>query len=127
MQAINKYVLFCQDAQRLHDISFFGYKNLLYRLELKTLPSNIENMRGQCGYFYEYHLEREEDLIDIIHNKCQTITYFGIDKFKLRDFILRHRLRGVDRIVPIGSALDINVIWDGYDIIRSLSRIIDVV
>ena len=29
------------------------------------------------------------------------------------------------RMVPISSALDIGGIWDGYDIVRSLSRIID--
>jgi 3-hydroxyacyl-[acyl-carrier-protein] dehydratase len=29
-------------------------------------------------------------------------------------------------IVPVGRALDIDVIWDGFDIEKNLSRIIDV-
>jgi hypothetical protein len=33
-------------------------------------------------------------------------------------------LIGVDRIVPIGTALDIGIYWDGYDLIRTLSRVI---
>ena len=35
-----------------------------------------------------------------------------------------NNLLGIDRIVPIGEALNIEIIWDGYDVIRSLSRII---
>ena len=54
------------------------------------------------------------------------MTYFGADKSQLLDFVVKNRLLGIDRIVPVGKALDIDVIWDGYDIVRSLSRIIDV-
>jgi hypothetical protein len=62
----------------------------------------------------------------IINTKYQTLTYFGLKKAQLLDFVVRNRLSGIDRIVPIGSALDIGAIWDGYDIVRSLSRIIDI-
>jgi hypothetical protein len=54
------------------------------------------------------------------------MTYFGVDKTYLLDFVVKNRLAGIDRIVPVGNALDIDVIWDGYDIVKSLSRIIDV-
>ena len=32
---------------------------------------------------------------------------------------------GIDRIVPIGQALDISMIWDGYDLTSSLTRAIE--
>ena len=35
------------------------------------------------------------------------------------------RPRGVDRIVPIGRTMDFSLMWDGYDLIRSMSRRID--
>ena len=35
-------------------------------------------------------------------------------------------MNGIDRIVPIGQALDINFYWDGYDINRILTRVIDI-
>ena len=54
------------------------------------------------------------------------MTYFGLDKSELLDFVVKNRFPGIDRIVPIGTALEMGVIWDGYDIIRSLSRIIEV-
>ena len=42
----------------------------------------------------------------------------------IENFILTNNIVGVDRLVPIGRAFDIGPIWDGYDIIYSLSRII---
>ena len=44
------------------------------------------------------------------------------NKKKYKD--LKNNLFGIDRVVPIGKALDMNLIWDGYDVINSLSRII---
>ena len=61
-----------------------------------------------------------------MNNKFQTLTYFGLNKSDLINFVIKNRLNGIDRVVPIGKALDIGVVWDGYDILGSLSRIINV-
>ena len=74
----------------------------------------------------EYDMDDINSIAHIINNKYQTLTYFGVDKSELLDFVVKNRLSGIDRIVPVGQALDIGIIWDGYDIVRSLSRIIDV-
>jgi len=62
----------------------------------------------------------------LINSKFQTLTYYGILKKHLYDFVLKNRLRGIDRIVPVGQAHEMDLKWDGYDIINSLSRIIDI-
>ena len=31
-------------------------------------------------------------------------------------FIINNKIKGIDRIVPIGQALELDFIWDGYDI-----------
>ena len=54
---------------------------------------------------------------------------FCLDKPHLRKsfvFIFDNKIDGIDRIVPIGQALDIDFYWDGYDINKILSRIVDV-
>ena len=61
-----------------------------------------------------------------INNKYQTLTYFGLNKDILKNFILKNQLEGIDRIVPIGQALDISFFWDGYDLNRILSRVVDI-
>lgn len=102
------------------------YENLLYVVELDYLPKNVQDIRGTCGYFYEYSAKSLDEIAYIINEKYQTLTYYGIDKGSLAAFVLNNKLIGIDRIVPIGSALDISIIWDGYDLVRTLSRICDV-
>ena len=43
----------------------------------------------------------------------------------IENFLNNSNLLGVDRIVPIGKGLEIDTVWDGYDTINSLSRIIN--
>jgi len=126
INAVDKYNLFCRDAIGLKNInSFKKHANHVYRVALDRLPDNTDALRGRCGYFYEYDADDIDDIAYIVNTKYQTLTYFGADKSRLLDFVIKNRLSGIDRIVPIGKALDIGVIWDGYDIVRILSRIID--
>ena len=37
-----------------------------------------------------------------------------------------NKFEGIDRIVPVGRTLDMDVIWDGFDLPNTLSRIIEV-
>jgi hypothetical protein len=102
------------------------YENLLYVLEFSQLPDNLDEIRGRCGYFYEYCAASLDEIAHIVNEKYQTLTYYGVDSHDLRSFVLSNRLAGIDRVVPIGSAMDISIIWDGYDLVERLSRICDV-
>jgi len=126
VSAIDKYTLLCHDAIEYTNISAFKkHSNYLYRLAVDRLDDNVEKFRGRFGYFYEYDTDHVGNVAHIISSKYQTLTYFGVDKAELLGFVVKNRLSGIDRIVPIGSALDMGVIWDGYDIVRSLSRIVE--
>ena len=92
----------------------------------EKMVDNIDKFRGKFGYFFEYEIDEINEIARIVNNKYQTLTYFGINKMALKDFVLENSLLGIDRIVPVGQAMDMGVIWDGYDIIRSLSRIVEV-
>ena len=85
----------------------------------------MSKLRGKWGYFYEYAIKNENELKNIISKKFQTITYYGIKKEKIMKIIINNGILGVDRIVPIGYAHSMNYIWDGYNLIESLSRNID--
>ena len=45
-----------------------------------------------------------------------------MDKEELRRFVTANGLRGIDRIAPVGHTMDFALTWDGYDLIRTLSR-----
>ena len=126
ISAVDKYNRFCQNAIDINiPFELFRHGNHIYRIVLDKLPDNIHSYRGSCGYFFEYDAKNLSEIIHIISNKYQTLTYFGLEKLSLKNFVIDNKLNGIDRIVPIGKALEMSLIWDGFDIIRSLSRIID--
>ncbi|MDR2761196.1 MAG: hypothetical protein LBB88_01190, partial [Planctomycetaceae bacterium] len=125
INAVDKFARLCQVAIESDSVdSAIRYDNLLYRVLLKKLPANLDQLRGRFGLFFEYDLRQLDELNECVNSTYQTLTYFGINAETLADWIISRRLSGIDRVVPIGSALDISVIWDGYDIIGQLSRIV---
>lgn len=123
--SVEKYTKMCMEAVTNSAVAEACRSgNLLYRMELSYLPDDLTVLRGRGGYFYEYGLKAYEELLPCITEKYQTITYFGVKPEEIRRFVIENCLRGIDRIVPIGKAMDIGIIWDGYDLIRMLSRIV---
>ncbi len=127
ISAVDKYTMLCHSAINLNNIkSFKKHSNYVYRIDLETVPDDIDTLRGKFGYFYEYNIDDINNIAHIINTKYQTFTYFGVNKFELLNFVVKNRLSGIDRIVPVGKALEMDIVWDGYDIVKSLSRIIEV-
>lgn len=128
MTAIEKYTQVCEDGIEGRTLQSVTRQNgnLLYREELSELFEAGKALpRGRGGFFYEYRLRSLEEMSSLVDERYQTIVNFGVPAEDIRQLVLRNHLRGIDRIVPVGSAMDIDVIWDGYDIVRMLSRVID--
>ena len=68
--------------------------------------------------------EGDEDIDSIINDKYQTLSILGFDEKEIIDFLVRKRARGIDRVVPVGKTLEFDLIWDGYDLILTMSRVI---
>ena len=98
------------------------YGNLLYVVSLQEMPEKMEDLRGKFGLFYEMNLDEMDDIFDRLSQRVQTCVTFGISGETLAKRLANCHARGVDRIVPVGQAMDIGVFWDGYDVIGSLSR-----
>ena len=102
------------------------FKNNLYVIDPSNKTNQIEDIRGVNGTFFQKNINQINDLKQFITKKCQTISYFGFSRNNFKNFLLNNNLLGVDRVVPIGKALEIDIVWDGYDVIKSLSRIISI-
>jgi len=125
--SIDKLTLLSESLIECNDLfEVKKYENFIYRLKLKNLPNNIDNYRGLWGLFYEYESKNLNEILKIINKKFQTLLYYGFEKNDLLNFLIDNNLNGIDRIVPIGKALDINDIWDGFEVIKSLTRVIEV-
>ena len=96
----------------------------LFIIYIDKVPNDIENLRGNCGFFFQTIISDFTDLKNYVSKKYQTLTYYGFEKDYLCDLLQKEELLGIDRIVPIGKSMDIGLIWDGYNLINSLSRII---
>ncbi len=99
--------------------------NKLSTLEYKPTGQPLSvKLVNRFGSFFEYNLDSLVLLGALLDNRIQTITYFGISPQVILETIVNSKVRGVDRIVPVGQALDFNLVWDGYDLPLTLSRVI---
>ena len=127
IKATGKYADVCRNALQFPQTSrLCAQSNYLYRVPLQSLSNDIDNLRGRFGLFYEYDIKEFTELDAIVNGKYQTLTYYGTDPKGLAEAVQTSRWLGIDRIVPVGKALDIDILWDGYDLVREMSRIVDV-
>lgn len=92
------------------------------RVQLTDVPADVREQHCGGGLFYEYKVETLEQLADVIIDKDQTIAYFGFEKAQLTKLAEGIPTRGIDRIVPIGSALNFDGVWDGQNFLTSFTR-----
>jgi len=55
------------------------------------------------------------------------MAYYGIEPGEFRQFILQVKPNGIDRIVPIGKTTEFSLTWDGFNLIETLSRKIELI
>lgn len=98
----------------------------LMRVELSAVEQYLPSIHQHSGLFFEYEADKMADILAVCTDKLQTIAVYGISKIQFEKFINEHLQRGIDRIVPIGSTMDFSFIWDGYDLVSELSRVISI-
>ena len=94
----------------------------LLRISSEDFHSDFLESNLRFGAFLECHLDGVASLQDYVRPKVQTVTYFGFEREELIQIISEQSSSGVDRFVPVGRALEMGLVWDGKDIIRSLSK-----
>lgn len=97
--------------------------NCLIRIQTSELKDKLMDYRGNSGYFYEYDCEDILDIRSFCNNThCQTIGLIG-DKSIVKP-LLNSGIRGVDRVVAVGHTMDFDFVWDGYNLVERLTRVI---
>ena len=126
VQAVGKLAAFYR-ASAQKDIRLLPHlDNFIYRLKVENLDVDLPSLKYNSGFFFEYDAGSLKEIAAVCSNKCQTMTYFGINKNDIVDFIQTVAPQGVDRVVPMGKSMDFTLVWDGYDLIRELSRVVKV-
>lgn len=93
----------------------------IVRIEVSELNDDLMQLRDNSGFFFEYDCANIMDLVKLCDDvRVQTISMVGNAEM-LRDLV-ESGIRGIDRIVPVGSSMDFDLIWDGYDLSERLTR-----
>ncbi len=115
---LNNYLL----KNKFKKVTYYNRNLTVIQLGKKY---NSELLRGESGIFFEKNINSLSEINKDVTNKLQTLSTIGFNKNMIRDWIKRENLDGIDRIVDVGNSLQMDLVWDGYDVIGTLSRIIN--
>jgi hypothetical protein len=85
-----------------------------------------QDLRVGGGFLSVVFIRSLAEVPSFIRESDQTITYFGWERGEIEAVAASRTGPGVSRWAPIGTALDFDFIWDGYDIPFELTRLIRV-
>lgn len=123
-QAINKMVSLVSGLDR--GLGRFRWlSNSLVTVEAADLATAVE-FRPGGGFLSVQHVDLLTALLPQLSRRVQTLSVFGFTTQELMQFARAANGRGIDRIVPIGHALDFDAVWDGKDLIAESLRLVTV-
>jgi Acyl-CoA reductase (LuxC) len=98
-----------------------------YRLRVTDAPdvTRLTRLAGD-GFFIERRIDALADLVPLIQRDWQTIASLGVPAEDWRAMLASNRPHGLDRIVPFGQALAFGNVWDGVNLLTTLTRIISI-
>lgn len=127
VHSIGKLAAFYQSAAHRAQTLVDGKSGSpITRVNLDALDDGLFLDCYHSGLFFEYSTNDLEELVPLLDNtRVQTVSYVGQGvRDVLAALVVERGIAGVDRVVPIGHTMDFNLIWDGTDLIRTLSRVV---
>lgn len=105
----------------------FRPSSLPMRLTLESgLGSEVKDRHCGNGLFLEDSLSVLSELAVHLTDREQTLSIFGFDRATVATLLKALPSRALDRIVPIGKALEFSPVWDGFDLIDTFARRIEI-
>ena len=123
--SMDKLVAVCSAAIGLDGVHLVDSDDgMIKRLCLDHLNDRLPEHRCGGGLFYEYRDTSLEAIYPFINTSFQTLSVIGYEPGEIISKMVSKRVRGIDRVVPVGRTLDFDLVWDGYDLIQTMSRVI---
>ena len=127
IQSISKLEAACRIAGDFPGVRICSDNNYIVRIWTDSVAGNmLKECPGQ-GFFIETNADEIASIGNIPGSRLQTLSYFGIATTQLQALLQSSRPIGIQRIVPMGQTMDFSLVWDGYDIIRMMSRRINII
>ncbi len=87
-----------------------------------SATSNFRIPHPGNGIIVHSQYESLEEVAQALNDGDQTISQFGFERGDWEQAIVSWSGKAPNRVVPIGTALDFNFIWDGHDLIQEFTR-----
>ncbi len=126
VQAVGKLTALCKFSANRKAVFDHGRDNLIYRIAVDQIDEGLMDYRYNSGFFFEFDAESLKEIAPIAGERCQTLTYYGIKVEKFKELLGDVKILGIDRIVPMGKSMEFSLIWDGHDLIREMSKRIEI-
>lgn len=88
----------------------------------RTADKSVSGPELRFGFFLELEIAEIREAASHLRSNEQTVTYFGLEPSELLQELVTIGHGKVERIAPIGQALNLGFIWDGIDTLPALSR-----
>ena len=75
-----------------------------------------------AGMFAFRSISSLADIVPHVRRQDQTLTYYGFERDELEQMVEELNGAGLDRIVPVGEALQFGRFWDGFDLLDAFCR-----
>lgn len=122
IQAVDKYSAVCALGMSRPGVRYVSKDTLVVRAELDRLTADVMDYKCGGGCFFEYAAKDLEEIVPVLGKRCQTVAVLGVDRERVRELVFSNGVRGVDRIVPLGETMRLAFIWDGFQMVESMSR-----
>ncbi len=84
--------------------------------------SEVREIHCGNGLFVQMQMQTLGELGPKLTEKEQTLSVYGFEDHDYLDVISTLQPRALDRMVPVGSALAFDQVWDGQELITSFTR-----
>jgi len=112
----------CMELQNFKCI--FKGTNLSVFFADKSKFNEINNFKTKDSCILLSEVDSIEEALSLLPKNNQTIVCIGLKKEIKKKVVQKGMLGGTNRFVSPGNALNMNIYWDGYDIVSLLSKII---
>jgi len=127
VQAVGKLAMFYKTAANLPVSLIDTEDNYVTLINVNNADEGLMRFKYNSGFYFEQDINELKDILPVCGERLQTLTYYGLAEGQLTDLFSKYRPKGIDRAVPMGKSMDFTLTWDGYDLIRQLSRKITVI
>jgi len=125
IQVVDKYSAVCALGMSRSGVRYIPGDTLVVRAELDRLTADVMDYKCGSGCFFEYTAKGLEEIVPVLTKRCQTVAVLGVDRERVKELVFSRGVRGVDRIVPLGGTMELSLIWDGFQMVESMSRYVD--